>query len=630
MAAQHPGRSGRVAAAQIHDRTHVEATEGDAMNKRYPIVSIRIVALLVACALSRPALAAVSASLDRSNIGSGETVQLQLQYDGSTDSQPDLGPLKQDFEVLGSGRGSNVQIINGHMSTQTQLTVLLSPRHDGRIEIPPLQWGGQQSPALELTVGGGSSARSGAQSGAQSGTQTQGDAAHVFVSATLDQKQPYVQAADVLTVRLYTDQPLNQASLDLPGNSDVLVRQIGKDRQSSETRNGRSYQVVERRYLLFPQRSGKLSLDGPVLDAQVPDTRGNDPFGNPAFGNIFRQMPFAGMMGATRPLRVHGKPVELNVRPRPANVTGAYWLPAQKVTLEESWSPDGNSIYAGEPLTRHLHISAVGLTGAQLPDPAALVAVPDGVKAYPDQSKAGDAIQGDTVTGSRDQDVALIAASPGHIELPAVRLNWWDTAHDTLREITLPARTLEILSAAAGNAVATLPAAASPAASGGPDFAVRLAAEQKSGIATAVAWLWVSVALALLWLLTLLAWWYTRKRARQPHPQESAAQDRPETIDAGTAFNAFKQACRDNDPHAARRQLIAWAGSAWPAPPPAGLNQLSQRLGDPGLAEALRQLDRACYTGSPWLGAALLGMLPVPPAPASPAQSRHELPELYP
>lgn len=591
--------------------------------------SHRILVALVACAISLPALATVSASLERSNIGSGETVQLQLQYDGSTDTQPDLGPLKQDFDVLGSGSGSNVQVINGHMTSQTQVTVLLSPKHDGTIRIPPLQWNKQQSQVLELTVGGGGSAAP--------GVHAPGGDAHVFVTATPDQKQPYVQAADMLTVRLYADQPLYQASLDFPGSGDVLVKQIGKDRQSSETRNGRSYQVVERKYLLFPQRSGKLSLDGPVLDAQVPDSRGNDPFGNdPVFGNMLRQMPFAGMMGSARPLRVHAKSVELNVRPRPAGATGPYWLPAQKVTLEESWSPDAANIHAGEPLTRHLHISATGLTGAQLPDPAALISVPDGIKAYPDQSKAADAIQGDTVTGSRDQDVALIATSPGRIELPAVRLDWWDTAHDTRREITLPARTLDILPAAAGTAtgnIAAMPPAAnpaSPAASSGSGFADRLAAEQKSGIATAVTWLWVSVALASLWLLTMLAWWYTRRRVPQPRPERPDDRSQPERTDAGAAFNAFKDACRNNDPHAARKQLLAWARSAWPAQPTAGLNELSRRLGDPGLAEELRDLDRACYTGTPWLGASLLKMLPAPPVLKSLAENRHELPELYP
>ena len=189
----------------------------------------RILFALIACVITLPALASASATLSRNNIAAGETVRLRLQYEGSTDSQPDLGPLKQDFDVLGTSSGSNVQIINGHMSSQTQVAVLLSPKHDGKIRIPPLQWGNQQSPMLELSVGGSGNAAAPRQD-----SQKATDSSHVFLTTTLDREHPYVQAADMLTVRLYTDQPLSQASLNFPASSDVLIKQIGKDRQASE------------------------------------------------------------------------------------------------------------------------------------------------------------------------------------------------------------------------------------------------------------------------------------------------------------------------------------------------------------------------------------------------------------
>jgi len=584
----------------------------------------RILAVLIASGISVSALAAVTASVDRNNVASGETVRLLLQRDGSADSQPDLGPLKKDFDVLGSSSGSNIQIVNGHMSSQTQVNVLLAPKHDGKLQIPPLQWDGQQSAALELTVGGSGNT-------SQQGAKAASDSSHVFLTATLDQKQPYVQAAVVLTVRLYTDQPLIQASLDLPASSDVLVKPLGKDTQSNETRNGRNYQIVERKYLLFPQRSGKLSLEGPVLDAQVQDTGSNDPFGNdPFLGNIFKQMPLAGMMNATRPLRLHGKPIELNVLPRPASVTGANWLPAQKVTLEESWRPDGQAVHVGEPLTRHLHIAALGLTGAQLPDLSTLMSVPDGIKAYPDQSSAKDSPQGDTVLGSRDQDIALMATRPGHYELPAVRLNWWDTLHNTRREVMLPAHTLDILSAAAGTAGVTLTPPANTAASILPNVDAQASTlEQPSKKINVTLWQWFSIGLGLLWLGTMLAWWYSRKRVPQTSAGEIVADKKQDDVHAASAFKAFRQACRDDDPHAARKHLLAWAATAWPVQPPLGLNELARRLDDDDLAQSLRQLDRACYTGDAWQGQSLGGLLAAPPGLKISAGKKNALPELY-
>ncbi|MEO6974817.1 MAG: BatD family protein [Gallionella sp.] len=582
----------------------------------------RIFLALVFMTFTLPALASVTATLDNDHVASGQTVQLQLQHDGTTDSQPDLGPLRNDFDVLGSSSGSNVQIINGHMSSQTQVTVLLSPRHDGKIRIPPLQWDGQQTAAIDLTVGGSGNAATG-QPRPASGNASQ----HIFLTATLDQKQPYVQAADVLTVQLHADQPIFQASLDLPASSDVLVKQLGKDQQSTELRNGRSYQIVERKYLLFPQRSGTLSLDGPVLDAQVQATPGNDP----AFGNLFGQMPLAGMLNATRPIRLHGKTITLNVLKRPAAATGANWLPAQNVTLQETWRPDSGDIHVGDPLTRHLHLEALGLTGAQLPDLGALMSVPDGIKTYPDQSSVKDAVQGDTVLGSRDQDIALIASRPGRFELPEVKLNWWDTVHDVQHMITLPARTLDILPAAGGSATATLPPPANAASLNLPGPAVQTGTPaQIQQSAKPVTWIWISAALALLWLGTLFGWWYTRRRA-QPVQAEMIAKETTPAAAPGRAgaFKAFKHACLNNDPHAARKNLLAWAAAAWPDKPLAGLNELSRRVGGPSLTEALRQLDRACYMDDSWHGSHLAKLLSSPPERISLPESREQLPELY-
>jgi hypothetical protein len=587
----------------------------------------RIFLALIFTTFALPALASVTATLDRNNIAPGESVQLRLQHDGTTDSEPDLGPLRQDFDVLGSSSGSSVQIINGHMSSQKQVTVLLSPKHDGKIRIPPLQWDGQQTAALELTVGG-----SGSSPSASQGMQTSGNASHIFLTATLDQKQPYVQAADVLTVRLYADQPIFQASLDLPASSDVLVKQLGKDKQSTELRNGRSYQVVERKYLLFPQRSGTLSLGGPVLDAQVQATGSNDPFGNdPAFGNIFGQMPLAGMLSSTRPIRLHGKNITLDVLKRPAAATGANWLPAQNVTLRETWRPDSGDIHVGDPLTRHLQLTALGLTGAQLPDLGSLMQVPDGIKTYPDQSKAKDAIQGDTVLGTRDQDIALIASRPGRFELPEVKLNWWDTVHNVQHVATLPARILDILPAAGGASAATLPPPANTVQSKQPDLAAQTGAPaQAQQNARHMPWIWLSAVLALLWLGTASGWWYTRRRADPAHPGKTGDTSPAEVPSSAAAFKAFKSACLNNNPHAARKNLLAWAASAWPANPPAGLNELSRRLGGTELLEELRQLDRACYTDDAWHGSFLAKLLPAPPKPASSARNRNDLPALYP
>ena len=583
---------------------------------------------LILCSFSLSATAAVTSSLSNSNISSGETLRLILKHDGRTDNQPDLQPLNKDFEILGRSSSTNLQIINGRVTSQSQFSVLLMPKHDGILQVPGLLWDGEMSTPLKLTVGGNGSS-------SQSGSSTATDTSHIFFTTTLDQKKPYVQAAVVVLVRLYTDQPLYQASLDFPASSDVLVKQIGQDREINETRNGRNYQIIERKYLLFPQRSGKISLKGPVLDAEVPDTTSYDPFGNdPFFGSLLQRMPLSGMMNVTRPIHVKSKTINLEVQPRPALATGEKWLPAHNLKLEESWQPDTTTIRVGEPFTRHLHIKATGLTGAQLPDIGKLASVTDGIKAYPDQPKIKDTTQGSTLLGSQDQDVTLIASLPGQYEIPAVQLSWWDTAKDQPRVAILPARQLMVLPAT-GNTGGAIPSGTNANAlnSGPADNALSdepaILPQIFSAAFKGTLWLWVSIVLFVLWLTTVFIWWYSRKRAPAKQSEKVNDVSLPVDIDGTKAFKAFKLACRNNDPNLARQHLISWAKTAWPDHPPLGLNELAQRLGDEKLTPALQKLDRACFQGGEWNGDTLLKALSAPPTQAATSKKNPGLPELY-
>lgn len=556
-----------------------------------------ILTALIFFSINLSAQAAVTATISKNTIASGDTLQLRLQRDGSADGQPDISPLRKDFDVLGSSSGSNVQIINGKMSTQTQITILLSPKHDGKILIPPLQWGNEQSTAIELTVGGGVTT--------PSDTQADNDANHIYLTTTLDKIQPYVQAAVVLTLRLYADQALHQAALDFPASNDVLIKQLGKDVQLSETRNGRNYMVIERKYLLFPQRSGKLKLDGPVLNAHVVDRNGNDPF-----DNLFRQIPFGGMLNQTRPIRVHAKPIELTVLPRPASMSGANWLPAQKVTLEETSLQNKTTMHVGEPLTRHVKITALGLTGTQLPDPSSLMNVPEGIKAYPDQATLADNPQGNSVLGSREQNIALIASRPGRYELPAVRLSWWDTIQNQKREISLPAHSVDVLPGASG-----APTVAMPPANMDPSISLDQPAPgsiagQTNKFGNNPLWMWLSLAFSLLWLSTSVAWWRARQRIPQTLQVKVSAEKKPIALAESAEIKAIKRACNNNNAHEARQHLLAWAVKYWPESPPLGLNELARRLDDAAFVETIRQLDRTCYTGSTWRGDSLAQSLP--------------------
>ena len=578
-----------------------------------------LLTLLLCMALPR-AYASVTASLSATRVASGTTVQLTLTYDGLTTSDPDIAPLRKDFDILGTSSSTRVQIGTGGSAETTQVVLSLAPKRTGQLTIPSISWDGEHSAPLALTVGGGSA-----------GAPGSGAPAAVFIVSRTTPAQPFVQAQVRLTVQIYSAERLYHGSLDFSGSSAVLVKHVGADQYGAAVRNGRTYQVITRRFVLFPLHSGRIRLPGPVLEADIAARTQNSPWSNNPFGGFF-----GGLMQTLRPIEVHGVPIVLSVRPRPQAATGRDWLPAQTVTLTAHWSPRTLSAQAGNPLTLQLDLTAAGLTAAQLPDLAHRLASPAGVSTYPDQAKLQDSDQGTGIVGSRKQTIAFIADHPGHYRLPALTVRWWNTHTDQLQTATLPARTLNFTPAAASTSATASPAA--PSAAAPPPTATRAPSAPAPSAAPSPAshtetrgtfrgWPWLAAALAVLWVATVGAWFWSRRRRSRPAAPPPQRAPRPEPAAERTAFHT---ACTRNDPAAARRHLLRWMSAAWGVPA-TSLSPLIEASRDVELVAQLRRLERACYGGGSWQGTALAQALrELPARPGRGAPPKDTLPPLYP
>jgi hypothetical protein len=570
--------------------------------------------------IAASAQCAVRATVDTTSVGANGTLELMLEHDGQTSAEPDLSPLRQDFDVISTSRSSNVQIVNGSMTSSVRIELSLSPKHSGQVRIPAITWGNDKSDPIVVNVTGAS----------QGNPQTQNASpasGKVFLKTSIEPRQSYVQAEVDLTARLYSAVPLYHAELEIPANSDVLVQQLGADRNETVVENGERYQVVERHYELFPQRSGSLTLSGPVLNAQIAVQNRMDPFGN-SFKDLFGNLPLGGPFTTAKPIRLHGDDIALNVLPRPAAAGNEYWLPARDVTLQAEWRPAQGQIKAGDPVTLDLHLKAQGLTAAQLPDLNSLLKLPQGVKAYPDQAKLTNDTQDGNLVGQRDQNIALIADRAGEFTIPALSVHWWDTKANEAREVNLPARTLSFAadasSASSSPAFVTAPNAAMPPReeTRGPIAATTRKPDSGSG----KKWFWVSVNLAALWAMTLIAWYLSR---RQPRRLPAPTQEKRDTT-AADARRWFGDACLRNDARAARSSLLEWIGASNADRRPVSLRAFARDADQPRLTRLLDDLDRACYAGGAWEGVALREALnKLPTSQPSNHESREELEPLY-
>ena len=557
--------------------------------------------------------AALRVQIDRQTVQEGDTLTLTIRSDqAQSQERPDVTPLRKDFDVLGTSTNSETSIVNGSRSDSTSWQIQLQPLHTGTIDIPPIAVGNEHTAAIEIDV---------TKASPQETKQT---SAHVFleVEAPAAGKSIYVQQQIAYTVRLFYDDTVQSGDLAAPDPENAIVEQLGQENRYTAMRNGHEYNVIERHYAIAPERSGALqippaSFRGSMLVA--PNSQGNadqadDPMNRLLRGTPFANDPFfkgsfgAGMaFGATaQPVTVRSQEIALDVQPLPAAVHGN-WLPAEQVTLHDSWDDNPPQFKVGEPVTRTITIDAKGLAASQIPPLS--FAQPANARLYPEAPGNQSRTDGNVIYGISKQSVTYIPNAPGTLDIPPVELAWWNTRSNVQSRAALPAREFKVApGAAAGQSSAASPAPASALPQATPAATPSAAVQPPQGSSWTErlqrhrAWFASGVALLALAMLSVAAIRHWRRPGLK-----SAAVAAPAASVPGrkAALRTLQQACLGNDRHAAAAALLDLGRAEWPDDPPRGLGAVAARL-ETG-AKEVGALDRSLYgtDALSWEGSAL-------------------------
>lgn len=500
----------------------------------------------------------ITSRLSRETIFSGETVTLMIEATGSPRGlEPDYSVLAGDFLLGDTTTSSQLSVINDQRKLRTQWAIELEPKTEGTITIPPVPVGSALTRPLTLQVLPRGQARDGV--------------AEIFLEMDISADNPYVHSQVLLTIRLYHVNALTEGRLIEPALPDAVVERLGEDVADSALIDGTRYRVLVRRFALFPEKSGPMSIPPARFRGRVADNQSG-------FNSIFDR---------GRRVSVASEPIELEVRPRPATFGGANWLPAAALEVDESWPRDEVEFVVGEPATRRLTLKAKGLLAVQLPE----IELPelDGVKIYPDKAQSQSRTDGTWVYGEREQTYAFVPTRAGTLSLPEIRIPWWDTVNDAYREAVVPAREVLVRPGA-------LPATP-PAPGPQPNSATGTATADRGDL-----WRWLSLAMLVIWLLTLVAWRIDR-RSDGGKPDADGA---PENLTARQWRSRLRGACEAGDARRAEEALRGWA-TAHAGYPVRSLGAVLALVADPAARDAIRELDQLLYRGGAqdWDGSAL-------------------------
>ena len=524
-----------------------------------PCRTLQCLCLLLCLAVPLLARATdVQATLDRNSMQLGETVTLNLHVAGGsgTVAMPDLGPLQQDFDILGRSQSSSLSIVNGKRSAELVIGVVLRPKHAGTLTIPSLTVAGAQTAPLQLEVDPPNPATAAAMHRS------------VFMEAEVTPQQAWVGQQLSYVVRLYYSGNISSGSLDTPQIDGVQLSQVGGDLRYDAVRGGRQYHVIERRYALVPQHAGALAIpalgfQGEALDPGDPDS----------------------FFGAGTPVAASAPALTVQVQGAPADWGKSAWLPARALSLTLSGWPDANTpVRVGQPINLTMKLSATGLPFEALP--ALSLPALQGATVYPDQPATPTANDGPWLVGSRQRAFAVVPEQAGTLTLPATTLRWFDVTTGKVQTAEVPAHSITVLPAA--GAAATPPAAAAPTGEASTPAPLAVATSPASRDAP---WRWIALASLLLWLLSALAWWLWRRRTARgkvPVAASGAAAD-----SARRAHQAFLAAARGSDASAQLRSLLAWAQAERPSIQHPGA--LHAALADEVQRRMLAELQQRCY-----------------------------------
>jgi hypothetical protein len=492
----------------------------------------------------------VSVKLDRNSIVEGETVTLILQTDDPKQNlDADLSVLENDFAVLDRRSETQMSIVNGRQSATVRLMLVLEPRRSGDLQIPPLKVGASTTRAINLHVD-------------PAPELEPGELPPVFIEVEVapEASPHYVNAQLGLTVRVFYRQNLTEAAISQPEPAPASVRLLDELAFQAD-RNGVRYRVLERRYAIFPERSGELTIPPLQLSGRLVERR-KDRLWQPSVRG--------------RRIEVKSEAIQLTIQPRPGAAAGDSWQPARQLELSEQISASGG-LRVGEPVTRTVIVDAVGLEEHMITEPA----WPEisHVRIYPDQPQGISRDDGQWVLGHKEFRYAVVPEEEGELVLPELTVHWWDTVNDRQRTSVLPSRVIQV----EPSAVTSLPqqalAAPAPEVAGTP--------RNPGGNGGPAYWRWLAFLFAFLWLTTLAAAWRRRTRSTS---QGSNRQTGPGE-DESRLLKSLKQACNLGDSGQTRRALGAWLDRFGPVNASGSLLNFAAAIEDQPLRAGVYAMD---------------------------------------
>lgn len=357
-------------------------------------------------------------------------------------------PEINDFDLLfGPTTTQNFKssTINGKTTSERSVsyTYILMPKKTGTFTIPPasitVDGDNYKSNSLQIKVlppddtstqnadGRERADRPSTPAGTVSGKDA-------FIRAILSKNAPYEQEGFTVTFRLYTTLNIvNYGKIQFPEFEGFMVEEVplpANQQLRLERYQGRNYYTVDlKKSLLFPQRSGKITIPSGTLEMvfSVPSGKKISTFFGTQEISVDVKKTFK-----TNPLTV-------NVKPLPGERPDSYANAVGTLNLKSGIS--STQVKANEAITLTLQISGIGnLKLIRNP----IIAFPKNFEEYDPTVNNAFNVTENGLSGMRTIEYMVIPRYEGNYTVPPLQFTYFDLNTAAYKTLTTPAYELKI------------------------------------------------------------------------------------------------------------------------------------------------------------------------------------------
>lgn len=390
---------------------------------------------------------------------SGE--QFRLTYTANSRDVRDFRiPEIAGFEVLmgpSTSSSSSISIVNGNTTKQTTMsyTYILMANKEGEYKLPgataKIEGSNYTSNSLSIKVlpadkagtqaasnsRGGGSASSGSSSGNASVSNS-----NLFMRAIVSNSNVYEQEPLLVTYKLYSRVDISRLeSAKFPEFDGFLAQEItlpDEKQWSLENYNGQNYRtVVLKQTLLFPQRSGKLTLRSGTFD--VVARIANQARAQSIFDDFFSSYSEVNKTLST-------PQVDINVKPLPSGKPASFTGTVGDLKMTSFLS--SKVVKANESITLKIEFSGSGnLKLIKTPE----VKFPADFDLYDPKIENNLKTTASSVTGKQTIEYLAIPRHAGDFTIPAVEYSYFDLKSNSYKTLSTPEYSIHVDPGAAGS-----------------------------------------------------------------------------------------------------------------------------------------------------------------------------------